>query len=125
MKTIAVFILAAAAALLVSCRSLDPSGPYHGDKALYTADRAIAGAYDALHAFVLWEYENREKLESRPQLRQAADAIRKNAQSWLSKAIAARDWYAALRTKAARKTMDAAVSELNNAALQVINTLEK
>lgn len=89
------WLLLLAPLVLLGCRSLDPNGIYAGDKILYTAERTTRGAYDTLNAFVSWELENRAALADRPEITQAADAIRRNARQWIDDAIAMRDAYAA------------------------------
>jgi hypothetical protein len=58
------------------CGTLDPAGVYQGDKVLYDADILISTSYDTVHAFVLWEFNNRATLASMPEIRKTADAMR-------------------------------------------------
>src|SRR6185503_20873566 len=96
--------------VLTSCGTLskgtpeNPS-PYGGvtvtgelktpDRVLYDADFAIAIAYDSLHTFVTWEYDNRPALAATPEIKNAADKIRAGAPGWFKSAIAVRDRYSA------------------------------
>ena len=95
------FLLLATLALLAitGCASLDPAGPYAGDKVLYDADGAIASSYELMHAFVKWEYERRTALKDVPAITTYADYIRANSKQWIRSAIAMRDAYAASPTK--------------------------
>lgn len=109
-------LLAFAAGLLsiTACRDLDPAGAYKGDKVLYNADQTITTAYDLMHTFVLWEYQNRAALPI--EVTKAADAVRANAQNALKTATAARQSYAA------NPSDGTALSNLNT-ALEVLRSL--
>lgn len=74
------------ALLLPGCRGLDPAGIYKGDQVLYNAHKTINDAYDILHDFVKWELDNREVLAKWPEIRQAANNVRRNAQNWIESA---------------------------------------
>lgn len=89
------FLGLASFALFTGCASISKDGPYKGDEVLYNADRAITSSYDVLHAFVKWEYQNRESLGQWPEIREAADVVRANAERWIDSAIVLRDIYAA------------------------------
>lgn len=78
---------------LTACRDLDPGGVYKSDQVLYQADQSITDAYDLLHTFLLWEYQNRPSLPK--EVTQAADAVRDHCQDALKTAVAARRAYAA------------------------------
>jgi hypothetical protein len=112
--------------LLLGCNAtLQKDGAYQGDMALYSADRTITGAYDTLHTFVRWEYENRSALARWPEVKAAADHVRENAQLWISSAIALRDAYAATPTPEARdqlatslRTLRAVLNEAANLLIQ-------
>lgn len=80
--------------LTAACGTLAPGGAYK-DKVLYETDLAITTAYDVVHTFVKWEYDNRAALKAVPQITLAADNIRGNARMWFSSAIALRETYAA------------------------------
>jgi len=79
---------------LTGCATLDASGPYKGDKALYVADTTLVTAYDVLDRFVTFEYQHRAALAGQPSIQQSADNIRINAPRWFRDAIIARDAYA-------------------------------
>jgi len=68
------------------------------DRVLYDADFAIATAYEALHSFVKFEFDNRAGLASTPAVKQAADKIRAGAPGWFKSAVAVRDAYAKSNT---------------------------
>lgn len=53
---------------LAGCGTLNPDGPYQGDKTLYDADVAIATSYDLIHTFVTWEHQNRDTLKAKPEI---------------------------------------------------------
>jgi len=90
------------------------------DRVLYDADFAIATAYDSLHAFVKWEYENRAAMAGTPEIKQAADKIRAGAPGWFKSVITVRDRYAGNPTTDTRSalqkaldTLQAAIAEAN------------
>jgi hypothetical protein len=93
-------ILLFAALALIGCRSLDPAGPYKGDSKLYAQDVGIRAAYDTIHTFVTWESQNRAALKSNPDIKKAADVMRKNTPKWMTTAIALRDAYASVPSTA-------------------------
>ena len=93
---IGLIVLAASLALgLSGCGTLDPGGPYQGDKFLYNADGVISSSYELLHAFVTWEAKERANLTGTPEVTTYADYVRANAKGWVQSAIAVRDAYAA------------------------------
>lgn len=102
---------------LMACGHLNPEGPYKGDKVTAAADVAIKAAYDTMHIFVTWEYNNRKNLDKNPEIRQAADVVRKNAQNWIDTAIALRDVYFqnpnATNRDALQKSLDVLQEALN------------
>lgn len=83
---------------LSGCGTLDKSGAYNGDKILYVADQTDVTAYNVIHQFVLFEYENRALLASHPEIKSAADEIRKNAPDWFAKYDQARSLYVTVNT---------------------------
>lgn len=93
MKTILMMVLGVT--MLAGCGTLDPAGPYKGDKVLYDADGAITSSYELLHAFVKWEADRRPALASLPEVTKYADYVRANSKAWVRSAIALRDAYAA------------------------------
>jgi len=119
-RTLPALVIAAGLSLaaLTGCGTLDPAGVYHGDKPLYTADVALTGAYDALHAFVRWEYENRAALASQPEIRQAADRVRAQAPQWFASAMALRDAYAATPSTANQSALASALAVIQAAVTQ-------
>jgi hypothetical protein len=80
-----------ASLLLTGCASLDPTGVYQGNLALYQTDVALASSYGVLHGFVQWEYDNRAALSSTPAIKAAADRVRTGAPQWFASALALRD----------------------------------
>lgn len=115
----AVLCLLSSALWFAGCGTLDPAGPYKGDEVLYKADMTITTAYDALHGFVSWEYQNRAALASKPEIKKAADNVRVNARQWIDSAIALREAYAANPTNenrdALQKTLGIIRAALNEA----------
>ena len=105
-------------ALLTGCGTLDPAGVYHGDKTLYAADQVLADAYDALHGFVQWEYDNRAALAGQPAIRLAADRVRAQAPQWFHSALALRDAYAANPTAPNQDALTSALAVIQAAVSQ-------
>jgi hypothetical protein len=93
-------------------RTLATGGVYQGDKVLFEADRAIDGAYETLHAFVTWEYENRAALSAYPEIGEAAKEVRLHAREWIDDAMALRDAYATNPTGVNRTKLQRAISVL-------------
>jgi hypothetical protein len=114
-----------APAVLSGCRNIDPAGVYRGDKVLYNADKTIVDSYDILHAFVTFEFENREALKATPDVANAADQIRLNAQKWTDSAIALRDAYVASPTPENRSKLEDGVRVLRQAMTQAQNYMKK
>ena len=85
------------------------------DRVLYDADFAIATAYEGLHGFVKWEYDNRQALSSTPEIKQAADKIRAGAPAWFKSAIAVRDAYAGNPSADTRSALQKALDTLQAA----------
>lgn len=111
--------------LFVGCGTLDPAGAYKGDKVLYVADQTIVGAYDALHAFVKWEFQNRDELSDDTEVTEAADAVRLGAKRWISSAIALRDVYAAQPTAENRDRLNAAIAVLKQALTEAAQYMSR
>jgi len=103
------------AGLLAGCGTLNPEGPYGGDKALYDADSTITMTYDALHAFVKWEYENRAALASMPEIKHHSDTIRKQAPQWFNSAVAIRDAYQQAPSAGTRDALMSSLAVLRQA----------
>lgn len=122
MKTFKLFFLLALVGLFffagpVGCsHTLQKGGVYQGDKVLYEADKAISAAYATAHAFVKWEYENRNTLPV--EVSKAADVIRANAERWISSATSLRDIYARTRSVEDAKHLEAALDVLAGALEQ-------
>lgn len=93
-------LIVALLALACGCGSLDKSGVYGGDKALYAADETLDISYTTLHQFVLWEQANRAALAGTPEIKQFADKIRTEAPQAFHSAVALRDAYKANPTSA-------------------------
>lgn len=111
-------LLAFCSLLILGCKSLDPAGPYHGDKVTADADAVIVAAYETLHTFVAWEFDNRAALAGTPEVTKFADSIRAGAQNWIQSAIAVRDAYAASPTAENRTALTRALDSLRAAILQ-------
>lgn len=115
--------LLAALAFLSACGTLDPSGPYKGNKVLYDADQVIATSYDLLHTFVTWEFQNRAALASQPEVTKYADYIRVNAPKWFTTAVALRDTYKTASTSANASALSTALQVLQTAVAQATGYL--
>lgn len=122
MKKLNVMIMAQLAVLImfgpVACKTtLQPGGPYN-DPVLYNADKTITSSYRILHSFVKWEYDNRAVLPV--EVSRAADAVRDNAEKWITSAINLREAYALAPNKESKnnleKTLDVLQSVLQEAA---------
>lgn len=113
------FFVASLPLATTGCRgTLDPAGEYRGDKILYTADKTITEAYDAMHAFVKFEFQNRAALARNPEIKESADAIRSNAETWIGTAIAMRDAYAGSPTADGRAQLEQALAVLRQAIVE-------
>jgi hypothetical protein len=115
--------LLAVAVMLTGCSTLAPDGPYAGDKVLYNADLSIATSYDVLHTFVKWEYDNRATLAAKPEVKAAADKIRKGAPQWFSTALALRDAYEQSPSDGTRDALQQAVLVLRAAMFEATKYL--
>lgn len=125
MKRIQNLLLLCLLALVAGCSSVTSDGPYKGDSTLYRADLTITSAYNVLHAFVLWEYQNRPVLSATPEVTQAADYIRANAAKWIGTAIALRDAYAGNPTDANRSALQLSINVLQTAMNEAVKYLSK
>lgn len=86
----------AMALVLTGCQAtLDPAGPYAGDKFLYDLDGAVIDARQTLDGFLTWELQNRAvlRVEGKATVTAAADAIRTNAPIWFGVVRQARTAY--------------------------------
>lgn len=88
------------ASVITGCGSLDPTGPYKGNKVLYSADLTIATAYDVIDGFLIWENANRGTAACPRSVTAAADDLRGKAPAAFAEALAARDAYANASTSA-------------------------
>jgi hypothetical protein len=88
------------------------------DRVLYNADFAIATAYDALHGFVTFEFQNRAALTNTPAIKQAADKIRAGAPNWFASAVAVRDAYAGNPSVENRTALQKALDTLQSAIVE-------
>jgi hypothetical protein len=100
--------------VLGGCQSarLSADGPYK-DPILFRADQAITTGYKTLHAFVKWEYANRQAVDR--EVTRAADHIRENASNWIDTAIILRDTYAANPNDANRSRLEQSIAILEAA----------
>jgi hypothetical protein len=117
-------LLVALLAGVSGCGTLSKDGVYQGDDVLFRADQSITATYDGLHAFVSWEYQNREVLSKWPEIRQAADYVRANAEVWINSATIAREQYAAFRSDQTRNALVDALSALRRSAATATSILE-
>lgn len=111
-------VLLFAALVLLGCKSLDPAGPYRGDSKLYAQDVGIRAAYDTIHTFVLWEYQNRKALEKNPEIRRSADTMRAGAPKWMASAVALRDAYASVPSSSNLAALQQSLAVLKAAMVQ-------
>lgn len=99
----------------ISAERLDPAGVYAGDAVLANADQQILHAYDVMHTFVRWEFNNRALLLNRPEIRKAADAVRVHGRRAIESAVHVRDAYAAAPNPANRSKLESALAILDAA----------
>lgn len=88
------------------------------DRVLYNADFGIAVAYDALHAFVKFEFDNRAAMAGTPAIKAAADKIRAGAPGWFKSAVAVRDAYASNPNAENRSALQQALDVLQTAIVE-------
>jgi hypothetical protein len=105
-------VLAFASMGLTGCGTLDKSGPYAGDKVLYVADQTDVTAYNVIHSFVSFEYENRAALAGHPEIKAAADDIRAQAPLWFARYDQARTLYVTVNTPENLARFNAALDQL-------------
>jgi hypothetical protein len=122
-------LLLFAALLLPGCttKTLEPGGPFMGDKFLYDAEKTINGAYAAMDAFLRWEHENRSLLAPaiRPKVKSAADKIRINGQNWINTAHHYRDIYVALPSAENRMNFAAKLKIIQDALTEAAKWMEE
>ena len=119
MRNILVLLFIAVA--LMGCRNLDPAGPYRADSKLYAQDVGIRAAYDTVHTFVLWEYQNRKALANKPEIRKSADYMRVNMPKWMASVVALRDAYAAVPNDANLASLQRALLIIKEAMIEASN----
>lgn len=112
-----------AALLLVGCGTLNPIGPYKGDKVLYDADQVIVTGYDILHIYVTWEYQNREALAVEPKIKASADHVRTNAKKWFSTAKELRSVYVSSATDTNKTALQKAIAVIRAAVVEASSYL--
>lgn len=117
------FSLAFMVLLLSACGTLDPAGPYAGDKILYEADQTIATSYAFLDTFVTWEKANAAGLTAQPAIHQAAEKIRREAPEWFKSAVTLRDVYAREPTPANRQSLAAILGVIQAALVEATHYL--
>lgn len=111
-------LLLAAPITFTGCGTLDPAGSYSGDKVLYDADMTISLAYDTVHNFVTWEYQNRAALSGLPQIKEYANALRSQYPTWHRAALAARQAYIGNPNDPNRTALQQALDVLREAMRQ-------
>ncbi len=73
-------------------------------------------AYDALNAFVSWEYANRAALfVKNPEIKRAADRIRASAPEWFRRESALRAAYLAAPSAASLNSLNGVLAEIQSA----------
>lgn len=123
MKNLIAVCASLMALALAGCGTLAADGPYKGDKVLYIADQTDITAYKVIHAFVLFEYENRAALASHPEIKVAADDIRAHAPDLFKKYDQAREAYVIVRSPETLAAFNAAVDELKAVITKATNLL--
>lgn len=108
---------------LAGCGTLDKSGPYAGDKILYVADQTEVTAYNVVHEFVLFEYNNRAALAGHPEIKAAADDIRANAPQWFARYDQARTLYVTVNTPENLARFNAALDQIKAAVTKATSFL--
>ena len=103
---------------MLGCRNLDPSGPYAGDKLLYTADDTITTGKDLLDLFLGWEKRSRTTLAGVPEVRRTADHIRANGKQWFATAIRLRETYNSAKTDANASALREALKVIQVALME-------
>jgi hypothetical protein len=73
---------------------------------------------------VKWEFQNRDVLSKWPEIRQAAEYVRDNAESWIDAATIAREEYAAFRSEQSRGALLDALAALKRSAATATSILE-
>lgn len=119
------WLLVVTAIALTGCGTLNNTGVYKGDKTLYDADLLITSSYDVIHAFVLYEANNRQELASVPEVKQAADAIRAKAPSAFASAIAIRDVYAQSPNKDTGNALQTSLDVIRAMAVEAAKYMAK
>ncbi len=104
---------------LLGCGTLDKTGPYKGDKALYDADQTIVTSASLFQTFASWEYENRAALAKYPDIKAYADRVRLGAPQWTASALKARDVYATTGTPENRDILATAIAVLKTAVKEI------
>ena len=106
--------------LLTGCGSLDSTGVYQGNLALYQTDVALASSYGVLHGFVQWEYDNRAALSSTPSIKAAADRVRTGAPQWFGAALALRDAWQANPSSTNQSSLQQSLAVIQQATVEAI-----
>jgi hypothetical protein len=88
-------VVALTSFLWTGCGTIDKTGVYQGDAALYRSELTISTSYEVIHTFVKWEADNRAALTKYPAIKKAADKMRTGAKHWISTANALHDAYKA------------------------------
>lgn len=115
-ETFLILLVAASLPFIPSCaHKLAPTGVYAGDKVLFEADQTLTTGYDLLDAFVKWEKDFRPMLQGTPEIKQAADKIRRNAPDWFRTGFKLRDAYAANPGESNRTAVATSISVIRAA----------
>ncbi len=115
-------------ALLLSlqgCGTLDPAGVYKGDAVLYHSELGITTSYELIHTFVEWEMDNRTILSKWPEIKKAADDMRKNAPRWKATADAMHDAYEAYPSDTNKQALEKALAILKTAMTEATKYMAK
>jgi hypothetical protein len=84
------------------------------DAVVVHAERTAGFALDTFDTFLKWEYENRALINN-PDVKSAADNIRKNGKQWINDLRSTTKAYKAVRSKENADKLDVALVIVNNA----------
>ena len=105
--------------LVTACGTLDPAGPYEGNKVAYTYDLAITTCADVVEAFLTWEKSNRALLlVQAPEAVAAAKKIRVEYPVWSKSAAALSKAYQSVPSKETETQLVAAIRVLRQMMIE-------
>jgi hypothetical protein len=113
------FFLSILLLLWVGCAGIAPGH----DPVVVNAERTTVLALDAVDTFVRWECEHRAALADVPEIKEAADYLRRNAPEWFATARELTRSYKLNPTEANGVNLEAAIGVLRRVILQLDNYL--